>query len=305
MRLTVTEQEDGMTVKEFLAARLDLSSKMLKYLKYRPDGILQNGVRVTVRSRLREGDLLTLGIRDAQNPPHLEPVDLPLEILYEDDEIVVPSKPADMPTHPSHDHWRDTVANALAFRYASAEIPFVFRPINRLDRDTSGLLLIARNKLSAGRLTRHLQAGRIRKTYLAILEGADIPQEGKIEKPLRRSRDSVIVREVCESDDSGAEPSLTVYKTLARGSDCALVEAHPLTGRTHQLRVHFASIGHPIAGDTLYGLQNGRTERQALHAYRLSFPHPTTGEELCLTAPLPSDFRAWVDRFFPGEQIEL
>ena len=305
MRLTVTEQDDGLTVKEFLAARLDLSSKMLKYLKYRPDGILQNGVRVTVRSRLRQGDILTLGIRDVQNPPHLDPVDLPLEILYEDEELVVPSKPADMPTHPSHDHWRDTVANALAFRYASAEIPFVFRPINRLDRDTSGLLLVARNKLSAGRLTRFLQAGKIQKTYLAIVEGSDIPSEGKIEKPLHRSRDSVIVREVCDLGDPGAEPALTLYKTLARGNDCALVEAHPVTGRTHQLRVHFASIGHPLAGDTLYGLQNGRTERQALHAYRLSFPHPSTGKILSLTAPLPSDFRAWVDRFFPNGQIEI
>lgn len=305
MRLTVTEQDDGLTVKEFLAAHLDLSSKMLKYLKYRPDGILQNGVRVTVRSLLKEGDILTLGIRDAQNPPHLDPVDLPLDILYEDEELVVPSKPADMPTHPSHDHWRDTVANALAFRYASAEIPFVFRPINRLDRDTSGLLLVARNKLSAGRLTRHLQAGRIQKTYLAIVEGADIPTEGRIEKPLHRSRDSVIVREVCDLGDPGAEPALTLYKTLARGNGCALVEAHPVTGRTHQLRVHFASIGHPLAGDTLYGLQNGRTERQALHAYRLSFPHPSTGKILSLTAPLPSDFRAWVDRFFPNGQIEI
>ncbi len=305
MQLTVTEKEDGMTVKEFLATHLDLSSKMLKYLKYRPDGILQNGSRVTVRSLLRRGDILTLGIRDLQSPAHLEPVDLPLEILYEDEEIVVPSKPAGMPTHPSHDHWRDTVANALAFRYANMEIPFVFRPINRLDRDTSGLLLIARNKLSAGRLTRLMQQGKIRKTYLAIVEGTDIPQEGRIEKPLRRSRESIIVREVCEPGDPGAEPALTLYRTLARGEHCALVEAHPVTGRTHQLRVHFASIGHPLAGDTLYGLQNGRTERHALHAYRLSFPHPSTGKELFLTAPLPPDFRGWLEQLFPNEPIEI
>ena len=305
MRMTVTEKEDGMTVKEFLAANLDLSSKMLKYLKYRPDGILRNGERVTVRARLQKGDVLTLGIKDSRSPSRLEPVELPLEILYEDEEIVVPSKPADMPTHPSHDHWHDTVANALAFRYSSMEIPFVFRPINRLDRDTSGLLLVARNKLSAGRLTRLMQAGKIRKTYLAIVEGADILQEGRIEKPLRRSRESVIVREVCEPEDPGAEPALTEYRTLARGVDCALVEAHPLTGRTHQLRVHFAFIGHPLAGDTLYGLKNGRTERQALHAYRLSFPHPTTGEEFCLTAPLPTDFREWINRFFPHEPIKI
>ena len=303
MQFTAAKEDDGITVKEFLAAHLDLSSKMLKYLKYRPDGILRNGVRVTVRARLHEGDLLTLGMRDAQSPPHLEPVDLPLEILFEDDEIVVPSKPADMPTHPSHDHWKDTVANALAFRYASMKIPFVFRPINRLDRDTSGLLLIARNKLSAGRLTRFMQQGKIRKTYLAVVEGEDIPPAGQIEKPLRRSRDSVIVREVCAPNDVGAEPAITEYRTLARGNGCALVEAHPLTGRTHQLRVHFASIGHPLAGDTLYGIPNGRTNRQALHAYQLAFPHPSTGKELRLTAPLPPDFQSWINRFFPSVDV--
>ena len=303
MDFEISANEAGSTVGVFLKSRLSLSSKMMKYLKYRSDGILVNGERVTVRRVLREGDSLSIATRDSTDQPLLEPVDLHLPILYEDADLVVPNKPANMPTHPSHDHYRDTVANALAFRYRERGVPFVFRPVNRLDRDTSGLLLIARNKLAAGRMTAAMQAGKIKKTYLAVLRGDDLPQSGKIEKPLHRTEKSIIVREVCSPNVPDAEEAVTEFRVLAKSNGCALVAARPLTGRTHQLRVHFAFLGCPILSDDLYGTADDRIARQAPHAYKLTFPHPTVGETLTLTAPLPADLAALVDSLFPGFEI--
>lgn len=300
MQYTVKPEDSGKTVKELIAGLLHPSSKMLKYLKYREDGILLNGVRVTVRAIPRPGDILTLSLTDAPDATGPEPVALPLTVLYEDCDLTVPVKPGNMPTHPSHNHHRDTVANALAYRYRQDGIPYVFRPVNRLDRETSGLLLVARNKLAAGRLTASMQAGEIRKTYLAVLVGEDIPDAGEIDRPLHRTAASIIVREVCAPDVPDAEPSLTRYRTLCRANGYSLVEASPVTGKTHQLRVHFASVGHPIVGDTLYGTPDGIIGRQALHAHTLTFPHPTTGERLTFTAPVPDDMERLIACRFPG-----
>lgn len=305
MQFVITDKDRDLTVLAFLRRELSPSTKMLKYLKYRPDGITVNGLHRTVRYRLQPGDLLAVAAEDTAENEDLLPVDLPLAILYEDEDLVVPAKPANMPTHPSRDHYDDTVANALAFRYASLGGSFVFRPINRLDRNTSGLLLIARNKLSAGRLTRSMQEGKIRKTYLALLEGELLENEGRIDRCLHRTAQSIILREVCSPDAPDAAPSLTEYRVLARGNGHTLVLASPITGRTHQLRVHFASIGHPILGDDLYGRESNRIPRHALHAYTLTFPHPSTEECMTLLAPLPEDMRVLVKELFPSVISEI
>ena len=294
----VTAQNDGRMLREWIKDHVRLSGKMLKYLKYQNDGILVNGERCTVRRILRAGDLVTLALSDNEAAEDLLPVDLPLDILYEDSELVVPSKPPKMPTHPSHNHHGDTLANALAFRYRQMGVPFVFRPINRLDRDTSGAVLIARNKFSAGLLSRSMQSGEIKKTYLAVLEGHLQKDAGVIDKPLHRTAASIIVREVCAPDAPDAEPSRTEFRVLARGRECTLVEAKPITGRTHQLRVHFASLGYPICGDTIYGIPNGRIERQALHAKDLVFPHPITGATIAVSAPIPRDMQILIKEQF-------
>ncbi len=296
----VKDKQDGVSVRDFIKQSISLSSKMLKFLKYREDGILVNGERVTVRRILRRGDVLTLSVPDSESAEELLPVDLSISVLYEDEDLVVPAKPHGMPTHPSHNHHNDTVANALAYRYAKMGIPFVFRPINRLDRDTSGLLIIARNKLSAGRLTRSMQEGEIRKRYLAVLKGELKEDQGIIEKPLHRTAESIIVREVCSPETHDAEWAKTQFTVLARGNGHTLVLASPITGRTHQLRVHFASMGCPILGDTLYGTESDLISRQALHAHTLDFPHPHDGHAVSLCAPLPDDMQAVVDRLFPS-----
>ncbi len=300
MQIIISKEWAGRSVRELLRTELDLSTKMLKYLKYRNAGICVNGVRCTVRYALREGDVLTLETEDRASSPNLAAVELPLDVLYEDDELVVPSKPADMPTHPSHDHHDDTVANALAFRYAQRGIPFVFRPINRLDRNTSGLLLVARNKTAAGRLTQALQAGEIRKQYLAVLDGEMRERAGEIDVCLHRTKESIILREVCTPDTPDADPAKTVYEVLAVENGHTLVKASPITGRTHQLRVHFASSGHPITGDDLYGTPTNLIPRHALHAHTLSFPHPRTHERMTLQAPLAPDMEALIRTLFPA-----
>ncbi len=299
MQIIITQAHDGMLLRSFLTSHLHLSSKMLKYLKYRPMGICVGGKQVTVRYILHTGDLLELATEDEVDSDKVDPVDLPLEILFENSDLVVPSKPGNMPTHPSKDHYRDTVANALAFRYRAQSIPFVFRPVNRLDRNTSGLLLVARNKRASGELNRSLQKGSIRKTYLAVLDGCFEQEEGYIDLPLHRTESSIIVREVCAPTAPDAAPSLTWYRVLFKTAQHTLVEASPVTGRTHQLRVHFASMGHPITGDDLYGAPSPLICRQALHAHTLTFPLPTSNEVITLTAPLPADMKELIRACFP------
>lgn len=302
MRLTVTKQQHGTLLRNLLK-QMRISSKMMRHLKFLPNGILVNGKQVTVRYLLQEGDVLELATEDDVSAP-IKPVDLPITVLYEDDDLIVPAKPADMPTHPSHDHYEDTVANALAYRYAQSGVPFVFRPINRLDRNTSGLLLIARNRMAAGRLTEFMQAGRIKKRYLAILDGEMTQSGGVIDKPLHRTAESIILREVCSEDAPDAAPSVTEYTVLATGGGHTLVEARPITGRTHQLRVHFASIGHPITADDLYGKPSPHMSRHALHAYKLTFPHPANEAQiLTLTAPIPSDFEGLLTAHFSKAEL--
>ncbi len=296
MQIKITKEMDGMLLRDLLTRDLKLSAKMIKYLKYRNEGILVNGEHKTVRYVLCENDTVTLETED-RTSGHAAAVELPLEILYEDGDIVVPSKPADMPTHPSHDHYSDTVANALAYRYGQMGIPFVFRPINRLDRNTSGLLLIARNKTAAGRLTVSMRSGAIRKSYLAVLTGEMRKACGVIDAPLHRTEKSIILREVCAPDAPDADAARTEYTVLSVGNGHTLVMAHPITGRTHQLRVHFAHIGHPLLGDDLYGVPTPLISRHALHAYTLTFPHPENGRPITLTAPPPTDFCALFSLF--------
>lgn len=301
----------GLTVLKVLHS-LSLSSKMIKYLKYREDGILVNGERVTVRYILKDGDCLSLAFEDAESSETATPAELPIEIVFENGDVIVANKPPFMPTHPSHNHHDDTLANALAGYFAKRSTPFVFRPINRLDRNTSGLVIVAKNKIAAASLTAEMKSKRIKKSYVAYLEGAlSDPSEtveymgmtlGVIDLPVHRTEKSIIVREVCSPDAPDAEAALTYYRITARCNACTEVEIFPQTGRTHQLRVHFASLGHPIIGDDLYGSESPYISRHALHAKSLDFYLPAeVGENpqrLTLNAPLPSDMLNLKNTFF-------
>ena len=289
MEIKIGQEYDGVLLRTFLKSTLGISTKMLSRLKNDEEGIVVNGKRVTVRYVLHVGDVLSLMDADRE-AGHVIPADLPIEILYEDDDALLVNKPPDMPTHPSHGHLDDTLANALVYRYKARGIPFVFRPVSRLDRNTSGVVLVAKNKMASARLDAAIRDRKIDKTYLAILRGVNIPDEGTVETYICRTDMSIITRRVCDRGDSGAMYALTEYRVIDRKGDATLVRAHPRTGRTHQLRVHFAHLGAPMLGDDLYGVGSDLIGRQALHAYEVTFPHPKTDETVTVAAPLPEDF---------------
>ena len=303
MNFTVTKEYDGKSVLYILQRTLGLSSGMIRHLKFLDDGIMINGERVTVRRVLKEGEVLMLNTSDTEHTQTVKPVELLLSIAYEDEDMVIPDKPAFMPTHPSHDHYEDTVANALAYRYKDEKKRFVFRPVNRLDRNTSGLLIIAKNRIAAANLTRAMQQKKMCKKYIAILDGALEADGGVIDTYMRRTAESIIVREVCEACE-GADRAITEYRVICRTDRYTIVEAEPRTGRTHQLRVHFAHLGAPILGDDLYGAESEYIERHALHSHALTLPHPTSGEPLEVRAPLPSDMRRALEKLFPEKDIK-
>lgn len=291
MEITIDERYDGTVLRSYLKTTLGLSVKMLSHLKNDEAGIVVNGKRVTVRYVLQSGDVLTLADQDRVSG-HVIPTRLPVEILYEDDDVLVVNKPPNMPTHPSHGHLDDTLANGLVYYYNEKGIPFVFRPISRLDRNTSGAILVAKHKIAAARLDEAMRERRIEKTYLALLSGQLLPVEGRIEGYICRTDMSIITRRVCRADEKGAMYALTEYKTIAGNERATLVRAYPHTGRTHQLRVHFTSLGCPILGDDLYGDASEWIGRHALHAAAVWFPHPKDGHRVRVEAPLCSDIQS-------------
>lgn len=296
MEIKMTAADSGKSVLDYLLKNMKLSTRSLRRLKYTEGGITVNGESVTVRRVLREGDVLCLDVGDRDSSENVIPRRLPVDVLFEDGEIIAVDKPADMPTHPSHGHLDDTLANALAFKAAVRGERFVFRPANRLDRNTSGIVLVAKDQISACRLFEQMRAGNVKKTYIAILDGVPSVMRGTVDAPIARADEGVLMRTVSEE---GREAH-TEYNVVATSRDgkYSLVVLRPLTGRTHQLRVHMAHVGCPILGDFLYGKESPLLPRHALHAARLEFDHPADGRRMRISAPLPDDMAALCDRLF-------
>ena len=241
---------------------------------------------------LQPGDTLTLHIREDHSSEKIPPVNLPLNIVYEDADLMVINKPAGMPIHPSMNNYYNSLANALAYYFEQQNCPFVFRCINRLDRDTSGLTIVAKHYVSAGMLSAMIAnkaTSGITREYLAITKGSVCPLEGTITAPLGRKEGSIIERTV---DFENGESAVTHYKVLDEKNGHSLVSLILETGRTHQIRIHMKYLGYPLIGDYLYNPDMEQIQRQALHAWKLSFVHPITGEKMQFTAPLPEDMAA-------------
>ena len=284
---TISTGESGENVLGFLRKK-GFSKHILTTMKRAEQAILLNGQPAFGRTVLREGDVLRILVpEEAGNgsEPSIIPVPLPLDILYEDEDILVLNKPADMPVHPSAGNYENTLANGVAWYYKQQGKAFVYRCINRLDRDTSGALILAKNALSAAILSAQMRNREIRRTYLAVVCGVT-PPSGTVSAPIGRVSDSVIQRQV---DPEHGESAVTHYERLAVRNDHSLLEIHLETGRTHQIRVHMGYIGHPLPADYLYHPVYDRFKRQPLHSFQLNFRHPLTGKDLCFTAPVPKD----------------
>ncbi len=305
MNIIITPAEAGKTIRQYLRGDLGYSSAMLKKLKFTEGGITVNGSFVTVRYVLAEGDVLSLMSEDREEDtsPYIIPKDIPIEIIYEDLHITAVNKPPFMPAHPSFGHRDDTVANALAARYTDE--PYVFRPVNRLDRDTSGVMLTANSRLASYKMYRLMTEGKINKTYIAVLDGVPPAKSGEIESYMCRKEGSIVERMECSPDAEGAKYALTKYTVILSNGQRSVVKASPITGRTHQLRVQFAGIGCPITGDTMYGSPSDIIHRQALHAVLSEFPHPMTGEMLSTKAAIPEDIAELLAECFGDDGREL
>ena len=282
----IKNESDGKPIEKILKEH-GYSKKVIAALKKAPNQILLNDTPAFTNLNVKVGDVLKVILVEDQPSPGIVPEEGELSIVYEDEDILVVNKPARLPVHPSINHYEDTLANGLMYYFQNQDSPFVFRCLNRLDRDTSGLTLIAKNPFSAAMLSRQVKERGFHRTYTAIVEG-DLPDEGTIHAPIARAMESAILREV--NYESG-QPAITHYRCLERKNGLSLVSITLETGRTHQIRVHMASIGHPLPGDFLYNPSNRQIDRQALHSASLSFAHPLTGEELKFVAPLPEDMR--------------
>ncbi len=283
------------TLRKFLQSK-GFSRHILVRMKPYPDSILLNHQHTFLNQMVQPGDVATITLRDTESSEKILPVNLPLQILYEDLDILVLDKPANMPIHPSQGNYDNTLANAVAYYYQQQNETFVYRCINRLDRDTTGALVLAKNALSAALLSHMMQKRQIHRTYLALAEGI-LPERGTIDAPIGRVCDSTIERQV---DHLHGERAVTHYQRLKICGDYSLVQLKLETGRTHQIRVHMKHIGHPLPGDFLYNPNYQHFQRQPLHSWKLEFFHPITGAALTFTAPLPEDMRhqSLIDSFY-------
>ena len=286
-------QISGERVDRFLTDMCsDLSRTRIKRL------IVDGEVEVDGRStnpgfRLRAGQSVAIRVPEPI-PSHMMPQSIPISVLYEDEHLLVVDKPAGMPVHPGVGHPDSTLLNAvLGLDSTIGSIDRRLRPslAHRLDKDTSGLVLVARSDQSHERLAAQFKDRSIQKGYLALVAGHPDPADAIIDAPVGRDPDD---RKKMAIVDDG-RPASTLYRTLTNYRDCSFIDVRPKTGRTHQIRVHFASIGHPIVGDETYGRADNRLDRHFLHAAYLEFEHPATGVRHEIESPLPQDLQALLD----------
>ncbi|WP_139491290.1 RluA family pseudouridine synthase [Brevibacillus dissolubilis] len=283
LQFTARETDEGRFLRDFLQRSKGISRRLLIRAKYSGD-IQVNGETVYVTYKLKAGDVITITL-DEEESETLAPEPMPLDIRYEDDDVLLIAKPAGLVVHPTGMHLSGTLANGVVAYWQSKGENRKFRPVSRLDRDTTGLILIAQNQWAHDQFSRMQKERTMKRTYQAVVHGVVEADEGVIHAPIGRKETSIIEREVRED----GQEAITHYKVLARGDDRTLVQLQLETGRTHQIRVHMAYLGHPLLGDDLYGGSMEELERQALHAYRLEFVHPRTGEQMEFVEAMPED----------------
>lgn len=286
----IPSEYDGANITTVLKQHFKISTNLIKDLKKYKEGIQVNGEHRRVVDLVTKGNILKITIRDTASE-NIVPTYIPLDIVYEDEDVLVINKPSNMPTHPSMGNYENSLANGVMYYYKSKGEERVFRAVNRLDKDTSGLMAVAKNSYIHARLGEEIQKKELKRKYMCIVCG-DVERDGTVDAPIRRADGSVINRIVAPD----GQRAVTHYRVVKRYGEYTLLEMELETGRTHQIRVHMAYIGHPVAGDPIYGPQKTITSLhgQCLHARVIGFHHPRTGVYMEFSSELPDYFSTFL-----------
>ncbi|MGR3777306.1 RluA family pseudouridine synthase [Bacillus paramycoides] len=286
LKWTIQSVAEGILVREFLKTK-GISKAALTDIKFHGGAIEVNGEHASVRHKLQAGEELQVFFPVEERSEGMIAENIPLCIVYEDDAVLVMNKEAYMSTIPSREHPSGSVANALLYHYDKQHLASTVHIVTRLDRDTSGLMLIAKNRFVHHLLSKQHQQKGVKRTYEAIVHGMILEEVGTIDAPIGRKADSIIERTVCED----GQRAVTHFKVMESFPNKTCVALELETGRTHQIRVHMAHIGHPLLGDDLYGGQRDVMKRQALHSTSLTFYHPILEKEMTFTSSIPDDMQ--------------
>ena len=297
----VTEAQTGQNIHTLLRQSLGLSGTVIKRIKWLEDGILLDGVRAITSQRVRAGQLLSVRVSDPDGPNPMVPTPGPLDIVYEDDDLLVLNKAPGLLVHPGPGHYADTICNFLAYYYQQTGSSAQVHPVQRLDKGTSGLMVVAKHPHAQEKLKGQLHTPQFRRIYLAVCEGIPRSMAGMVDAPIGRVPGSLMARQV----DRAGQPARTHYQVICSAGGRSLVKLALETGRTHQIRVHMAHLGCPLTGDFLYGREDQNLiPRPALHSWKLHLSHPIYDTPLHFTQPLPPDMMALLpDGFSPEDCI--
>ena len=287
LKYEIKENNQSQSIHQILINELSLSTRLLsKLIKNQKIRVNQN--ICDTRNLANSGDVIEIDFATPENSSNIVPTKMKLDIIYEDDWFVVINKPAGIPIHPSRLHYTDSLSNGIKFYFDSIGLAKKIRPVNRLDLGTSGLVIFAKCEYIQECFARQMANKTFQKEYLCFVNGILEQKIGTIDLPIARKKDSIIERCI---DKNNGQPSVTHYEVMKEFSNYSLVKCKLETGRTHQIRVHMAAIGHPLLGDTLYGTESSLINRQALHSYRISCIHPITKNRLVFEIDLPIDMK--------------
>ena len=289
LTLNITPELAGLEVNTLLRRRLGLSGTVLRRVKWLEDGVTLDGARVNVRVRAQEGQTLAVRLTDPVISSGVAPAPGPLDIVYEDGDLVVLNKAPGVLVHPGHGHFDDTLGNFLMYHYKECGEESDFHPVHRLDKGTSGLVVAAKHPHAQEKLKNQLHSGAFRRVYLAVCDGAPPAPSGVIDAPIGRDPRE---RKRMAVNERNGKSAVTHFTVLQRFREYTYIECRLETGRTHQIRVHMAFAGHPLLGDAVYCRRKEafHLEGQTLHAMTLGFMHPADGRYVEVTAPLPAYF---------------